>query len=99
MSLNCSVCGIDCSTCLFLGKSCTGCDIVAGKTFWADELDGICPIYNCAANIEKLKSCAQCELLPCELYLSVKDPSVDIEEHKAMILKRINNLKNNYKIK
>lgn len=95
MSLCCSVCGINCNNCNFLNKECNGCDSVQGKTFWSEDLGGICPIYNCAVNIEKLKSCAQCELLPCELYISVKDPSVDIEEHKAMIFQRIKNLKNN----
>ncbi|MCX6153522.1 MAG: DUF3795 domain-containing protein [Candidatus Kapabacteria bacterium] len=95
MSIECSVCGVDCSVCNFFNdKTCAGCDAVQGRTFWAlEHLGGACPIYDCAVNLKNLKSCAECDLLPCEIYFKMKDPAWSEEEHLKMIDVRVNKLK------
>lgn len=95
MSLNCSVCGVDCTKCNLLGDTCKGCDSVQGKVFWSVHFGGICPIYDCVVNKKQLASCAECSDLPCDIYFATKDPSMTDEEHTAGIKARVDILKNN----
>jgi hypothetical protein len=90
-----SACGLKCDECEFFKKTCSGCYNVKGSTFWAQEMmpEKVCPLFDCAVNKKELISCGGCGLLPCELFLKMKDPKSTDEEHKASILKRVELLK------
>lgn len=89
-----TVCGVDCSTCEIYGKECKGCDEIKGCVFWTSMIDTkVCPIYNCVVNEKKYKNCGECSSLPCDMYKSLKDPSLSDEEHKLGIEKRVANLR------
>jgi predicted peptidase len=91
-----SSCGLLCNECEFFGKTCQGCHLVKGQTFWAVESmpSKVCPLYDCAVNVKKLKDCGECSELPCSMFLQMKDPSSTEEEHKQGIIDRVNRLRN-----
>jgi len=90
-----SACGLDCSTCEFYEKTCTGCYAVKGSTFWAQEMmpDKVCPLFQCAFNDRGYKSCGDCDELPCAMFLQMKDPASTDEEHQRMIQVRVERLR------
>lgn len=91
-----SVCGLVCSECEFLGIACQGCKKVKGQTFWAmDHIpEKICPLYNCSVNLKRFNDCGQCDLLPCKMFVQLKDPSITDEDHTQGINKRVEVLRN-----
>lgn len=89
-----SPCGIDCTTCNDLGKTCAGCKEIKGKVFWTAYFGiDICPIYDCSVNQKGLKHCGECSELPCQIYYDSKDPSLTDEEHEKSIMDRAKILK------
>lgn len=86
-------CGLLCSTCEYLEKSCQGCGYVEGKPFWTSQLNiDVCPIYNCCVNQKHLEHCGWCAALPCQIFLELKDPSMNDEEFQESLMKRQNDL-------
>jgi hypothetical protein len=82
-------CGLLCQSCPFYGKNCPGCGHVEGKPFWTKEYHiPVCPIYNCSVNQKKLEHCGECDELPCEIFLELKDPNVSDEEFQKSLNER-----------
>jgi hypothetical protein len=52
----------------------------------------ICPIYACAKD-KQFNHCGECELLPCNIYIEMKDPSWSDEQHQQYIKERVEVLK------
>lgn len=89
-----SNCGLVCAECNFYQKECEGCYKVKGKTFWAEEMPGkVCPLYFCAIHNKKLKSCGECDELPCKMFLEIRDPNISDEEYQRSIEQRVKRLK------
>ena len=86
-----SACGLKCDECEFYNKTCTGCHMVKGSTFWAKEMmpSKVCPLYDCSVNKKGLRDCGQCAELPCATFLQMKDPNTSDEEHQRMIGVRV----------
>ena len=79
-------CGIYCGTCDFLGKQCNGCGYEKGKPFWTTQIPSrICPIYACCRNQKKMEHCGECESIPCNTFLELRDPSLSDAEFKQSI--------------
>jgi Protein of unknown function (DUF3795) len=88
------ICGLYCGDCEFLDGQCAGCSEVGGKPFWTAELEGgICPLYECCINQKELEHCGLCGELPCEKFLSLRDPSLSDEEAKRALVERQRALK------
>ncbi len=82
-------CGVYCGGCEYLEGQCSGCVAVAGKPFWAGDIPGgICPLYECCVNKEKLEYCGMCASFPCDLFVGMRDPSWSDEEAKLMLERR-----------
>ncbi|MGQ9620752.1 MAG: DUF3795 domain-containing protein [Bacteroidales bacterium] len=92
-----SACGLICSNCEYYQTPCAGCYAVRGSTFWAIEMmpSQVCPLFDCVVNKKGLKSCGECDELPCKLFTEMKDSSVSDEEHIRMIGVRVERLKKN----
>jgi hypothetical protein len=90
-----SACGLICNECEHYGTNCNGCKAVAGQTFWALEMmpNKTCPLFDCSVNQRKYSDCGGCSELPCNLFVTMKDPSSTDEEHIASIKKRTDILK------
>lgn len=92
------VCGADCDNCHSFGKECAGCEALQGKVYWAAYLGkDVCPYYQCVRD-KGLNHCGDCENIPCELWYSLKDPSMTDEQHEASVRERVDmfkRLKNN----
>ncbi len=86
-----SCCGTYCSECSWLGSMCKGCNASLGKVFHAPE-GHACPIYECAINQKKLKSCKECACVPCDIWKNTKDPSFSDEEFERNIQERVSRL-------
>lgn len=85
-----NVCGADCSGCPSLDKECRGgCEGVKGKVFWTQYL-GVetCPVYACVES-HSYKNCGDCPQLPCQHWLTLKDPSWTEEQHQKSIRDRV----------
>lgn len=93
--MNTAVCGLVCDECQFFEETCPGCCKINGKTFWAQEImpKKVCPIFDCAVNEKKYKTCGACSQLPCEIFHQLKDPNISDEEHARSISLRITRLK------
>lgn len=87
-------CGINCLYCDFHKDSkCEGCRIIDGKPFWTELFNcDVCGLYDCAVNIKNYKSCADCDDVPCQTWLELKEPEITEEEHKEHIKMRLKNL-------
>lgn len=86
-------CGIFCGDCEFLDKDCTGCRQVHGKPFWAEKYKmEVCRLYDCCVNEKTLEHCGLCEELPCEMFLSMRDPSMTDEEYEQSLKQRQSDL-------
>jgi len=97
-----SVCGLDCAVmCAECNKieelqnnPCKGCNAMEGKVFWTKYFNmDICSIFACAKE-KQLKHCGECELLPCNIWIELKDPSMSDEQHQQSIKDRVDVLKN-----
>jgi len=91
-----SACGLKCDECEFFGKTCDGCMIVKGQTFWAKEHmpNKTCPLFNCAVNEKSYKDCGDCAELPCKMFREMKDPNSSEEEHQQSLIRRVEILRN-----
>ncbi|MDR2884498.1 MAG: hypothetical protein LBV09_05270 [Deferribacteraceae bacterium] len=91
-----SSCGADCNDCEFKAACSGGCFACEGKACYVAEMGlGVCAIYDCAVNKKGYasKTCAECADLPCEIFMSWKDPSMSDEAFKANVDMRVANLK------
>ncbi len=90
-------CGVICSSeCGLYQKECPGCHEIGGKVFWAQDYGGdLCPIYECAQEKE-LKNCGYCSRVPCRLWFSTRDPSLEEEEFNGQIARRLANLEKDW---
>ncbi|MGL5259727.1 MAG: helix-turn-helix domain-containing protein [Lachnospiraceae bacterium] len=88
-----SVCGTDCSSCYCFGKMCNGCNSCEGKLFHAPE-EKACPIYDCVNNNKCMKSCGECNEVPCKIWLDTREPKFSDEEFNENVAMRINALRN-----
>lgn len=86
-----STCGLKCNECEFFGKTCDGCKAVKGQTFWAKEMmpTKTCPLYDCAVNQRTYKDCGDCMELPCNTFVTMKDPNSTEEEHQESLKRRV----------
>jgi hypothetical protein len=83
------VCGLYCGDCEYLGNPCKGCGNEEGKPFWTSQAGmDVCPIHDCCANKKSLEHCGLCDELPCEAFLSLRDPALSDEEFNASLQKR-----------
>jgi hypothetical protein len=73
---------------------CKGdCETLKGKVYWAKYIGvEVCPVYQCVQD-HGLKSCGDCEKLPCQLWFTLKDPSMTDAEHEKSIKDRVKLLK------
>lgn len=93
MTAELSPCGVDCQNCDYRPK-CQGCQALRGRVWWTSYYDfDTCPLHNCAVDEKKYRSCAECEDVPCNIWLDLKDPDLTEEEHKKSIEDRIKALK------
>lgn len=84
-----TVCGLYCGDCEFLGGRCAGCSAIGGKPFWAAQMEGgICPLFDCCVNTKKLEHCGLCVELPCDKFVSLRDPSLSDEEAERALIER-----------
>jgi hypothetical protein len=87
------VCGIFCGDCEFLGTQCKGCGNVKGKPFWVAQIpSGICPIHDCCSNQKQIEHCGLCDDLPCDIFLELRDPSMNDDEFQKSLSERERNL-------
>jgi hypothetical protein len=83
------VCGVNCDGCLHLNNGCAGCDALEGKVFWTQYIcTDVCPVYKCVKE-NGYQNCGDCSQIPCELWVSLKDPSLSEEEHQKSIQGRL----------
>ena len=94
MSNKCAVCGSNCEECPYFKKPCTGCRKVSGQTFWAADHfpNKTCPIYDCSINQKKHSDCGDCKALPCQTFVTLKDPSMTEVEFQEGLKKRVSRL-------
>jgi hypothetical protein len=94
--MNISSCGLICDECRFFQTDCHGCYNIKGQPFWTKEFteSGICPLYECAVDINGYASCGSCPDLPCNMFRDLKDPNVSDKEHRESIGKRVSILRN-----
>ena len=98
MNKNISVCGIDCAAvcdeCSSMHDElkkdpCKGCNEMKGKIFWTKLMNmDTCPIYTCVKE-KDIEHCGECEKLPCEIHLNMRDPNRSVEEHQQGIENRV----------
>jgi len=95
-NLEISTCGLVCSECEYYNTTCSGCRAIKGSTFWAKEMmpTKVCPLYDCAVKKRGYNDCGDCKELPCQLFLSMKDPKSTDEEHQRSIGERVARLRN-----
>lgn len=83
------VCGVNCDECLRLNNGCAGCDALEGNVFWTQYIcTDTCPVYKCVKE-KGHQNCGHCPEIPCELWVSLKDPSLSEEEHQKSIQGRL----------
>jgi hypothetical protein len=88
------VCGLYCGSCEYLEVRCRGCGHEQGKPFWTKGIGGeVCQLYDCCINTKHLEHCGMCDDFPCEMFLSLRDPSLSDEEFKKSLMERQENLK------
>jgi hypothetical protein len=94
MSMELSVCGVNCIECDYFKKSeCLGCSEIKGQVWWASYVSAtVCPIYTCVED-KKIDDCGMCSEMPCKLWRELKDPSHTDEQHEAGINERVENLR------
>ncbi len=90
--LGLSVCGTDCSACPLHGNLCTGCNEACGKVFHCAP-GKPCAIYACCVNKHRYATCASCDRMPCEVWQSVRDPSMTDEQFQQSVNDRVFTLK------
>ena len=82
-------CGIYCGDCHFLGDKCSGCTDVQGKPFYLEQFGmEVCQMYDCSVNRKGQEHCGYCDELPCETFLSTRDPAFTDEEFEAQLKQR-----------
>ncbi len=83
------VCGLYCGNCEYFGEQCRGCGHEEGKPFWT-KIAGmdICPLHDCCVNQKSLEHCGLCDELPCEKFLSLRDPALSDEQFNQSIQTR-----------
>lgn len=83
------VCGANCDGCDHLNDECAGCDVLKGRVYWTRYIGAdVCPVYKCAKE-KSYRNCGDCSQIPCELWVSLKDPSWSEEEHQKSIQNRL----------
>ena len=88
-----AACGLFCGDCEHLETKCKGCGNQKGKPFWVSMMNvEACPLYDCSVNTKKLEHCGMCSELPCETFLSLRDPSLSDEEAEKALVNRQNDL-------
>ncbi len=88
-----SVCGIDCKSCHDFLSNCNGCRAMQGKIYWTKQVGFSCsPIYQCVKD-NKMSDCGECNRLPCDVWMSLNDPSLTEQEPQKSIDNRIAALK------
>ena len=85
--LGLSVCGTNCSACPLHGNLCTGCNETCGKVFHCAP-GKPCAIYACCVNKHRYATCASCDRMPCEVWQSVRDPSMTDEQFRKSVEER-----------
>jgi len=86
-------CGLFCGTCENLHEKCEGCGYQKGAPFWVSMMKmSSCPLYDCCVNKKGLEHCGLCEELPCQLFVSFHDPSLNPEEAIKSVNSRQNEL-------
>ena len=81
--------GLYCGDCEFINNQCRGCKSAQGKPFWSEKY-GIekCPLYSCCIDQKQLEHCGMCQELPCEIFNSLRDPSLSDEEAEQSLRER-----------
>lgn len=87
-----SVCGTDCSACGCYGNLCQGCIACSGRVFHAPE-GRACAIYTCVVEEKGLKHCGECGEIPCQIWMSTRDPKYSDEEFAETVKTRVQALK------
>ncbi len=92
--MNLCVCGVNCNTCPHLSDHCEGgCEALEGKVWWTSYIEAdVCPVYGCVKE-KQYGNCGDCEELPCNLWVTLKDPSHTDEQHQKSIEERTDALK------
>lgn len=86
------VCGASCEGCNHRGE-CSGCEAQQGRVFWTRYIGvEVCPVYQCVKD-KDYKDCGDCAKLPCDIWLTLKDPAQSEEDHQKSIVDRVAKLK------
>jgi hypothetical protein len=88
-----AACGLYCGDCNYLGEQCPGCGNVKGKPFWTGQMGLVtCPVYSCSVNRQQIEHCGLCPEFPCEMFSSLRDPSLNDAEAEKAVRARQDNL-------
>lgn len=87
-----SCCGTDCAVCPYYENLCQGCNESGGKVFHAPA-GKACPIYTCSVQKHKNATCADCKQVPCEIWMSTRDPQMSENQFASGVRERVENLK------
>ncbi|MFC2038613.1 DUF3795 domain-containing protein [Chloroflexota bacterium] len=89
-----AACGLYCGDCEYIGTQCSGCGNIKGKPFWTEQFGlGNCPVYSCSVSRQQIEHCGLCPEFPCEMFSSLRDPSLSDEEAEKSVQQRIETLK------
>ena len=91
--LGLSSCGTDCSACTFFRNPCAGCNEACGRVFHTPD-GKACRIHACCDRKHCFAICAECGQLPCEIWQSVRDPSMTDEQFRRSVAERVRTLDN-----
>ena len=81
-----AACGLYCGECELRGEKCAGCGHVRGRPFWVAQYElEVCPVYGCAVEKHGLEHCGLCDEYPCEMLVSMRDPSMSDEEYERSL--------------
>ena len=91
-ALGLSCCGTDCAACPLHGSRCAGCNESRGRVFHAPAGQA-CPIYACCASRRRLATCADCDEMPCAIWLATRDPAMTDAQFQESVDRRAAALK------
>ena len=81
-----AACGLYCGECELRGEKCAGCGHVKGRPYWVTQYHmEVCPVYGCAVEKHGVEHCGLCGEYPCELLVSMRDPTMSDAEYEAAL--------------
>jgi hypothetical protein len=89
-----TVCGLNCSDCVYVKEGCRGCNAEKGAPFWCGfAVVSVCPVYACCVSERHLEHCGLCDEMPCGRFTQIKDPNMTAGQETACLKARVAVLK------